>query len=522
MPFTTGDNNFGVAKWIVNATAGLGTHTTIATALTSSTSGDTIFIMPGTYTENLTLKAGVTLTGFSSSASVTPPVIILGKATLTSGVVAIEDVQLKTNSDFCLVISGSATVNLYRCEIFANGSNAISCDSGIINLYQCNGIDVGGSSSQIFTCINTSTVALIGCYFILTQTTANTFANGTSLSILNSTFQGPITTSNTALFSAYNSTLLHPSSTLTINGTGTSISSGCTFLAGGSSAISIGTGATLTVANCTVDSSNTNAITGAGTLVNAGISFSGTSKTINTTTQTARNFDVGSISINGSANSATKSLMTTINIQTFVASGTYTPTSGMVYCDVEAIGCGGGGGGAAVTGVGQFSTASGGGGGEYARGTFSAATVGASQTVTIGAAGAANSGAAGGAGGNVSLGALLTANGGAGGASSAAGAGQATGGTLGGTGGSGGSIRTPGNAGFGSDSAFAASVIFSGNGGNSRYGSGGIAPGAPGTGGAGLGNGSGGGGSSNLASTSAKLGGVGTVGIIVVTEYISS
>jgi pectin methylesterase-like acyl-CoA thioesterase len=58
-------NNYGPAKFIVSSSAANGTHTTIAAALTSASTGDTIFIRPGTYTENLTLKAGVNLTALS-------------------------------------------------------------------------------------------------------------------------------------------------------------------------------------------------------------------------------------------------------------------------------------------------------------------------------------------------------------------------------------------------------------------------------------------------------------------------
>src|SRR6185503_17666870 len=61
-------------------------------------------------------------------------------------------------------------------------------------------------------------------------------------------------------------------------------------------------------------------------------------------------------------------------IQTFTANGTYTPTSGMLYCVIEIIGSGGGGGGTASTTGAQIAAAGGGGSGEYARGVFSAAT----------------------------------------------------------------------------------------------------------------------------------------------------
>src|SRR5262249_3507055 len=80
-----------------------------------------------------------------------------------------------------------------------------------------------------------------------------------------------------------------------------------------------------------------------------------------------------------------------VNTQIFTSSGTYTPTSGMVYCIVELIGGGGGGGGCGAAGATTIGVASGGASGSYSRKTISAATVGVSQTVTIGAAGTAGS-----------------------------------------------------------------------------------------------------------------------------------
>lgn len=118
----------------------------------------------------------------------------------------------------------------------------------------------------------------------------------------------------------------------------------------------------------------------------------------------------------------TNQAFVSVNIQSFTSSGTYTPTSGMLYCIVEAWGAGGGCGGTANTSSSQVCVSGAGGGGEYIRTTFSAATVGASQTVTIGSGGTAGTAGdnAGGNGGNTTLGSLLTAHGGSGGAGGAA------------------------------------------------------------------------------------------------------
>jgi hypothetical protein len=111
-------------------------------------------------------------------------------------------------------------------------------------------------------------------------------------------------------------------------------------------------------------------------------------------------------------------LFSSVNVQTFTTSGTYTPTVGMLYCQIEVIGAGGGGGGCYTNSGVTISGGGGGGGGGYARGNFTAAAIGATQVVTVGAAGtagAANSPAPGGTGGTSSVGALISATGGIGG-----------------------------------------------------------------------------------------------------------
>jgi pectin methylesterase-like acyl-CoA thioesterase len=98
MALKTADNNFGVAKWIVSSAYSDGcTHTTIASALTSASSGDTIFVRTGTYTENLTLKAGVNICAFEGDGY-TPTVTIIGKASFSSaGTVCLSGLRLQTN-----------------------------------------------------------------------------------------------------------------------------------------------------------------------------------------------------------------------------------------------------------------------------------------------------------------------------------------------------------------------------------------------------------------------------------------
>lgn len=211
--------------------------------------------------------------------------------------------------------------------------------------------------------------------------------------------------------------------------------------------------------------------------------------------------------------------ITSVAIQTFTTSGTYTPTSGMKYCIIEVLGGGGAGGGAAATGVGQVSVGAGGAAGEYARGVFSAASIGASQSVTIGAYGTAVSGSQGNTGGTTSVGSLITAIGGVGGQASSAGTSATAPGSAGGSGGTGGQFHLTGI--YGGAAFTNVSYGVSGVGANSIYGSGGGLTQGHNAGPGATGYGAGGGGAINDASRSALAGGAGSSGLIIITEYIS-
>ena len=140
--------------------------------------------------------------------------------------------------------------------------------------------------------------------------------------------------------------------------------------------------------------------------------------------------------------------ITSINVQTFTSSGTYTPTPGMKYCYARCV-AGGGSGGSIATNTSQTSCSGGGGSGGYAAGFFTAATIGSSQTVTIGSGGAAA--ATGNHNGNngtgTSLGSLLVTTGGGGGTAGTAGSSinGVNGGSAGGA--SAGTIQSAGQAG---------------------------------------------------------------------------
>jgi hypothetical protein len=296
-------NTFTTAKWIVSATASDGTHTTIASALTSSSSGDTIFIRPGTYTENLTLKAGVNLTAFGSDSSLngTGNVIISGTCTFTgTGTVDIYGIQLQTNSAALLAVTGSnaSIVNLDNCYLNCSNNTGITFSasnaSAAINIKECMG-NIGTTGISLFTHTSTGALYILGTEITNSgaATTASTISAGT-LTLRRTDFRFPITSSSTATFdSSYSryDTSAQNTTSLTCGGSGTHTMYWAYINSGSASAISISN--TTMLLYCVVGSSNTNAVTGAGTLNAQALTFSSSSITINTTTQTSVGLLIG-------------------------------------------------------------------------------------------------------------------------------------------------------------------------------------------------------------------------------------
>lgn len=351
-------NTFTVAKWIVSADATQGTHTTIGAAITSASSGDTIYIRDGTYTENLTLKAGVDLVSLTADAF-EPNVIINGKCTFTgAGTVSLSGIELQTNSDFCLAVTGSAAsiVNLIDCYVNALNNTAISfstsSSSAQINLTNCQG-NLATTGIAYFSQSSAGTLYFDYCYLSNNgaSTTASTSSAG-NLSIRYSFFSFPITTSSSNILTIEHSSIQTSATnttSLTHNSTGANCSIQFTFLSSGTAtALSLGAGATLVTISSAISSLNTNAVNGTGTLTNAGIFFSGSSSLVNSgVTQSAKNLDVGGITFDGGNNILSNYVVptswtpalnfggSTTGITYTTQAGTYTRVGNLIYFAVD-------------------------------------------------------------------------------------------------------------------------------------------------------------------------------------------
>jgi hypothetical protein len=288
-----GYRNYSVANGFTVDKLGNGDFTTIGAALIAAVSGQTIFIRPGTYTENPTLKAGVNLTAFDCD-SYTPNVIINGECSFSSaGTVSISGIQLQTNSSFCLAVTGSAASVLFldNCYINALNNTAISYSSSSSSssfyIYNCNG-NVATTGIGFFACSAAGTLTIWGTLITNTGATAtpSTISSG-QFNPINSELSFPITVSGTAGM-AYSNFEMQTTAAipLTVTSSGAVGGNYGAFNGASNSAITIALGSTFRADFLDIFSSATNAITGSGTIRYGIITYTGTSSTNNVTTQT--------------------------------------------------------------------------------------------------------------------------------------------------------------------------------------------------------------------------------------------
>jgi hypothetical protein len=324
--------NYSVANGFIVDKLGNGDFTTIGAALTAASSGDTIFIRPGTYTENPALKAGVNLSAMPGDDNV-GNVTILGECTFSSaGSVAINNIQLETNSNYVLSVTGSvaSVVTLNGCYLDLTNNTGIqytsSSSSSAITLNDCAG-GLGTTGIAIFSSSGAGSINFLFCFFTNTgsSTTSSTSSAGAA-AFYYCEINSPITTSSTSGFlSDYTlfSTAALNTTTLTIGGSGQNGLTCCQVMAGTATAISIGS--TATVSNCDITSSNTNAIAGAGTISYSVINFIGSSKVISTSTQDPLNYGTWTPTVVGGTTGGT----TTYNTQ----QGYYTRVGNLIYVE---------------------------------------------------------------------------------------------------------------------------------------------------------------------------------------------
>lgn len=331
------------ARFIVaSSTTGTGAnYTSIASAITAAVAtgiNSTIFLQPGTYTENFTLPANINLCAFACDAF-TPNVIISGTITCTTaGTRSISGIRLQTNSAALLAVTGSAAsiVNLNNCYLNCSNNTGItfssSSSSAAIVILNCLG-NIGTTGISLFSHSSSGALTINNSSIVNTggSTTASTISAG-SFNTMNTSFQFPITFSGTGggtlQYSVFANSGLN-TTMVTLGGSGAQSLKWCRIESGSASAISIG--GTADLESCVINSSNTNAVSGAGTVNFYGLMFTGSSSTINTTTQTT----IGTMQ--GSKNTAPSAGFLGEQVRSAVASGSAVSLSNGTAANITTI-----------------------------------------------------------------------------------------------------------------------------------------------------------------------------------------
>jgi len=291
------------ARFIVSAggSADGANYTTLPAAYAAAvaaTGNQTIFLQPGTYNiGTMALSPGINISAFDCDA-LTPSVVINGKMTANiTGDCAFSGISFLNNSDNVLAISGSGASTFQFTECFINVSGTATA---IVNSNPSAGVRIFSSKGDIsgtdtYFNFTAGGVILQDSFMFnnIESLTANIFDNA-SIDLESSTFDCPIVATNTG-----GDVSIKHSTMIVLNGTCVTTSGGPNadlviynshIDSNNATAISIGAGSTMTIANTSVGSNATNAIDGAGILLYAPIAFTKSSSQVTTATQTPLRF----------------------------------------------------------------------------------------------------------------------------------------------------------------------------------------------------------------------------------------
>jgi hypothetical protein len=297
-------NTFGTAKFIVSPTAHLGTNTTIQEAINAAVSGQTVFVMPGTYTENITLKAGVNLTAYDCDAT-TPNVTIVGTSTATfAGTCSISGIRLQTNGSFFLAVTGASSthMDLTGCYLNCTNNTGISFTSSVsssaISLTSCR----GNLATTGITCWDKTSPGAINLHYCELGNTGNSITASSnsvgSVGIYYSSLAFPLAPTSTGSYTlgfCQGSTAATNVTFLSLTGTSLGVLNGCTIASGTASPVSVGAGCSLQVDSTSFSSSNASVVTGAGTTTLTRCSIIGGTGLVTSTTLTPAYLQYGII-----------------------------------------------------------------------------------------------------------------------------------------------------------------------------------------------------------------------------------
>ena len=292
------ENRSWTTQYIVDPSTTLGergTYTTIASANAAASSGDIIYFRSGTYTEDVTMKAGVTYCSYDGTGE-SPVVTVVGKWSASfTGTSTISGIRLKTNLDYALSVTGAnaTKVIVNKCYIECSDHTGIeysNTNSDADLIIQFTRMDVTTTGIAHFAASASNSVLRMNWCDLLNSgvsTTANTVSDS-YIVMLFCNVKLPLTYSSSSTFAGIqncNFNIAGNQTGLTTSGTGSITCLFVEFISNTASCISVGSGTIVKCQNCGLFSSNASTVTGAGQFSYGDINFGGTSRLIASTTQ---------------------------------------------------------------------------------------------------------------------------------------------------------------------------------------------------------------------------------------------
>lgn len=272
-------------RWIVDPLGFNGTHTTLTSAMASATSGDTICIVAGSQlTENVTLKAGVNIVSDTSTALAGSTTIIGKLSASFAGSCSISGVELQTNGDAVVEITGSASTTVYVKDCLISAPNATPFNMNTSTTTVINLLDsIVSTLSNVFTLAGASGIIAQNC-IVSGTTTPSTSSSTGGIILRGSIWHSPV--SLTAGFIEVINCEMNVGNAIAVN-----IGAACAastvgdslLTTGSSSCINIDNGGTAVISSF-LSSSNTNVISGSGRIFYSKLTFF-SSKKISVTSQ---------------------------------------------------------------------------------------------------------------------------------------------------------------------------------------------------------------------------------------------
>ena len=264
-------SGFPISPFVVGPSGKAG-YQTVQSAINAANTagGGTVYVQPGTYTENLTLFTKVDLIGATAIGSADGTVTIIGTHTPpSSGTFSTNNIfYSSTTSIFSSAAAGTTSIYVEGCNLSAASGYSFNLANwtGSITVFNCGSL--GANDGFVNNATGSSNV------FAYEATIGSGLSNAASLPgtvfFFSAEVNCPVTISGP--YTLFASVL---NGTLTTSGSASGTIGQGDFSTGANSAISQGSSGTMLLSTTSINTSATNAIagSGAGTITLSGVDF---------------------------------------------------------------------------------------------------------------------------------------------------------------------------------------------------------------------------------------------------------